>query len=301
MVGNGDDAAVLKAKGQVVITTDTLNEGIHFFSSVDPVTLGYRSLIVNLSDLAAMGAKPWCFTLSLCLPESSEDFLAPFAQGLSACAKEYGMSLIGGNTTRGPLSITIEALGLMEDGVSPLLRSGARPEDRIYVTGNLGFSALYVKAGLGELEVSAETLKSWEYLSQRSVVYIAFAHEAAKRGLCSCGIDLSDGILGDLAHILQASKCGAELELTALPLDEHLQYLEQEDDRLELAATGGGDYQLLLGVSKQHEDAFLALADRMEVKVSKVGIITRSAYKVLKHGTISKLKIRGFDHFSALS
>lgn len=295
-LGIGDDCALFAPPHncQIAVTTDTLNEGYHFFKGTDPYILGYRSLLVNLSDLAAMGATPWCFTLSLTLPSSDPVFLQGFSTGLFSLAQSEGIALIGGNTSKGPLSITISAYGLVE-GDTAMRRDCARVGEDIYVTGALGFNALYVRAGYGELETDRQTLDDWCSKSMTGPTRTAFAGEL--KNISRCAIDISDGVVGDLAHILRSSRVGATLNVDLLPQDEHLAILSDEDERIELAAFGGCDYELLFTLDKSHEQELYALSDKYGVKVTKVGSITSDEYKILKHGKIYHSKQKAFEHF----
>lgn len=296
-LGIGDDCALLQPPcgKELAVTTDTLNEGYHFFKGTDPFVLGYRSLQVNLSDLAAMGAAPWCFTLSVTLPEANPAFLKDFAAGLFSLAKAEGIALIGGNTSKGPLSITISAYGLIEEGTA-MCRNLARAGEDIYVTGRLGFNGLYVKAGYREFATDEQTLLLWCRQSLMGPTRTAFARELKK--ISRCAIDISDGVVGDLSHILRASQVGAELDLGLLPQDEHLLLLNSPDERIELAAFGGCDYELLFTLDRSRSGTLCRLSDRYKVPVTKVGTITSSGeFNILKYGKIYDSKLKAFEHF----
>lgn len=298
-LGIGDDCALLKLRRDesLAITTDTLNEGIHFFKDTDPYLLGYRALLVNLSDLAAMGADPKAFTLSLSLPEARDDFLEPFAKGLFELADEEQCALIGGNTSKGPLSITVSAYGVTAADV--LRRSGAKSGDGIYVTGSLGLCALYVEAGYGRLKLDKSLLSSLCYKSMHQQCRCAFAKELCDLEYSGCAIDISDGIVGDLGHILECSKAGADLWLDKLPLAQELNTLvDDEQKRLELAAFGGCDYELLFTSSSANEEEVMALSEELNVPVTKVGIITSSQeLRLFNHGKIVRPAAKPFEHF----
>lgn len=298
-LGIGDDCALLKLRRDesLAITTDTLNEGIHFFKDTDPYLLGYRSLLVNLSDLAAMGADPKAFTLSLSLPEATDSFLKPFAKGLFELADEEGCSLIGGNTSKGSLSITISAYGV--SCTDTLRRSGAKSGDGIYVTGFLGLCALYVEACYGRLKIDKSLLSSLCYKSMHQQCRCAFAKELCDLGYSHCAIDISDGIVGDLGHILECSNVGADLWLDKLPLAKELHTLvNDEQKRLELAAFGGCDYELLFTLPAETEDDVMDLCEEHDVPVTKVGIITSSQeLRLFNHGKIVRPAAKPFEHF----
>lgn len=298
-LGIGDDCAVMAppADRDVAVTTDTQNEGVHFFKGTDPRLLGWKSLLVNVSDLAAMGAEPWCFTLSLTIPDSSESFLRPFSEGLFDLASRCRMGLIGGNTSRGPLSVTIEAFGLLPKGRA-LRRDGGRAGDLIYVTGTLGLPGLYVDAGYGKVKASPEQLS---LLCEKSMLIAPrheFASELLRLGLSSCAIDVSDGVVGDLRHIVERSAVGAELDLDALPqADELSQLLPDEDARIYDAAYGGGDYELLFTSAPGKAGAVRALSARTGVSVTCIGRLCGRSLKIMKDDKIATPARKPFEHF----
>lgn len=299
-LGNGDDCALFTPPPgfEIAVTTDTLNEGIHFFKGTDPFLLGYKSLLVNISDLAAMGASPWCFTLSLTLPEARDEFLQAFSQGLYSLSRAEGMALIGGNTTKGPLSFTITAFGLVKKG-SAMLRSAAVPGEDIYVTGTLGLAALYVECGYGRITAAPRFLKELERACMLIPSRTSFAAKLAQSSLSRCAIDLSDGLKGDLGHILESSHTGAEIWLEALPCAGELADCLPEDEarRIELAACGGGDYELLFTAFPARRYEIARLAEETQVKVTRIGKITSSEYTFLKNDTIYPLTATSFEHF----
>lgn len=301
-LGVGDDCALVDSfKGkQLCITTDTLVEGQHFFAGTRPEYLGWRSLAVNVSDLATMGAKPRFFLLSLTLPDGNAQFVRQFAKGLFACAKQENMALIGGNMAKGPLSVTISAYGTVKAGTA-MLRSNARPGDDIYVTGSLGLGGLYVRSGYGKLRLSdkifARCYKDAFYLPSRS----AFGRKLRK--FSSCAIDISDGTVGDLRHILECSKVGAQLWLDKLPL--HPVFEKQEVaskvadyERTLFAAFGGCDYELLFTAAPEQGAGIVALSEKLDVPVTKVGRITKEEeLQLLYKGEIMHPNVQAFEHF----
>lgn len=239
IVGIDDDAAVVEIPPgvELAISVDTLIPDVHFPGNLKPSDIGYRSLAVNLSDLAAMGAEPAWATLALTLPESNEAWLRAFASGFFALADEFDVQLIGGDTTRGPLSITVQVHGfLLKD--QRLTRSGAQPGDVIGLTGNLGDAA-------GGLALWGSTDKRFALLKQR----LARPNpriDAGKKllGLASSAIDISDGLLADLGHILESSQVGASIKLADLPLSLALCDAVGLDQAQDYALTGGDDYEL---------------------------------------------------------
>ena len=215
VLGVGDDCAILQpAPGtQLAISCDMLVEGRHFLSTVDPRLLGHKALAVNLSDLAACGAKPLAFTLALALPRADDAWLAPFSQGLLALADAHGCELVGGDTTQGPLNICITVFGevpVVNGQSQALLRSGARAGDDVYVSGTLGDARLALEALRGTLSLPLEVLAQARQRLERPTPRVALGQ--ALRGVASAALDISDGLLGDLRHILQASGVGATLD-----------------------------------------------------------------------------------------
>ena len=242
-IGIGDDAAIVDVPEgyELAVSMDTLIEGVHFPENMKPKDIGYRSLAVNLSDLAAMGAEPAWLTLALTIPESNETWLSAFASGLFGLAEQHNVQLIGGDTTRGQLSITVQVHGLLPKGKG-LSRSGAQVGDQIYITGTLGDAA----AGL---EVWDKTDKSYTWLKQR-LARPAPQIEAGitLRQIASSAVDISDGLVSDLGHILTASDVGASINLEALPLSLALCEVVELKNARELALIGGDDYELCFTV-----------------------------------------------------
>ncbi len=242
-VGVGDDAAVLlpDPEQEWLISVDTLVNGVHFPLDTAPQAIGHKALAVNLSDLAAMGADPRWFTLALTVPEANPDWLAGFAQGLRQLAQQHGIFLIGGDTTRGPLSITLQVMGSAPRGKA-LLRSGAQPGDLLCVSGTLGDAA----AGLAVLqqrrsmpaEEAAYCIERLNYPTPRLALGQWLRTHAS-----SC-MDISDGLLADLLHLLKRSRAGAQLQHQQLPFSRILEKIPL-NERLNYALTGGDDYELL--------------------------------------------------------
>lgn len=241
IVGVGDDAAVVAIRGATAVATDTLVSGVHFPDGLAGDAVGHRALAVNLSDLAAMGAEPrWC-TLALTLPNADHAWLAAFARGFFALADEHGVELVGGDTTRGPLSVTVQALGDV-DGDCILTRGGASVGDDIHVTGTLGDAA----GGLNLLSRSispasaAQRVLASRFLTPKPRI----AAGIALRGLATAAIDVSDGLLADLGHLCRASGCAASVDVERLPISPELRALFPVRDAETRALTGGDDYEL---------------------------------------------------------
>lgn len=247
ILGVGDDCALLQLPpGRHLVTTlDTLVEGNHFPRNAEPELIAERALRVNLSDIAAMGAEPLWFSLGLTLPNSDEDWLESFSRGLFRVAGEFGCTLVGGDTTRGPLTVTIQVMATSEPGRA-LLRSGAQAGDRVYVTGTLGDAAAAVALLNGVLEPGREAA---DYLMER---YYRPRPQLAEgqmlRGVASAAIDVSDGLLADLGHICEASGVAATVAVEQLPLSPALRGLPEQQAVRNWALSGGDDYQLCFTV-----------------------------------------------------
>ena len=301
VLGIGDDCALLQPSPghQLAISTDMLVEGRHFFPGADPEALGHKALAVNLSDLAAMGARPLGFTLALALPRADNDWLARFALGLFALADAHACPLVGGDTTRGPLNICITVFGELLPGQA-LRRDAACAGDDLYVSGRTGEARLALEQLRGTVwetatdGPSAELRARLERPTPRNALGVALAAVAGTHA----AIDLSDGLAGDLGHILRASGVGAEIQLPALPVAPALGALP-EAQRLECLLAGGDDYELLFTAAPEARDAIAAAAAASGTPVTRIGRITAEAGLRLlgAQGAVQTLPARGFDHF----
>ncbi|RPH22577.1 thiamine-phosphate kinase [Buttiauxella warmboldiae] len=300
--GIGDDCALLTvAEKQVLaISTDTLVSGIHFLPDIDPRDLGYKALAVNLSDLAAMGADPAWLTLAITLPEVDESWLEAFSDSLFEQLEYYDMQLIGGDTTRGPLAMTLGIHGLVPAGRA-LKRSGARPGDWIYVTGTPGDSA----AGLAILQdrlVVKDAAQS-DYLKKRHLRPTPrILHGQALRDLASSAIDLSDGLISDLGHILKASACGARIDLDALPYSEAVKANLSATAALQWALSGGEDYELCFTVPEVNRGALDVAIGNLGIPFTCIGQVLPESegLQFLQNGKPVMLDLKGYDHFAPL-
>ena len=318
VLGVGDDCALLQpAPGtQLAISSDMLVLGRHFFADVSPHTLGHKALAVNLSDLAACGAKPLAFTLALALPAVDEAWLEPFSQGLLALADAHGCELVGGDTTRGPLNICITVFGevpVVQGRSQALLRSGAQAGDDVYVSGTLGDARLALEVLQGKLTVPAEVLKTARARLETPVPRVALG--TALRGIASAAIDVSDGLLGDLGHILQASGVGAVIDTSiAINLIANHAYLtgtEGQFDALKSPKTGlqtclgyvlagGDDYELAFTAPPHRRDAVQAAAQASQTPVTRIGQIEAATGLRLvdAQGAAVANTYTSFDHFA---
>jgi thiamine-monophosphate kinase len=313
-LGIGDDCALLQpAPGtQLAISSDMLVEGRHFLSTVDPFALGHKALAVNLSDLAACGAKPVAFTLALALPQADEAWLAPFSLGLLALADEHGCELMGGDTTRGPLNICITVFGevpVVNGKSQALLRSGAQAGDDIYVSGTLGDARLALEVFRGTVSVPAEVFERARFRMERPTPRVALG--MALRGIATAAIDVSDGLLGDLGHILKASKVGAtvQTDFATKLISNYVsgtmgrgQFGGQiaEKQCLEYVLAGGDDYELAFTAPPAAHAAVLAAGVQANVRVTRVGKVNAEPglWLLDGQGNIQPNSYRAFDHFA---
>jgi thiamine-monophosphate kinase len=305
-LGIGDDCALLQPTPgmQLAISSDMLVEGRHFLSTVEPARLGHKALAVNLSDLAACGARPLAFTLALALPSADETFLAGFSQGLLALADAHECELVGGDTTRGPLNICITVFGEVPAGQA-LLRSGARAGDDLYVSGHLGDARLALEVFRGNMAVPAEVFASARNRMEQPTPRVALG--LALRGVASAAIDISDGLLGDLGHVLRASGVGARIDtdvamqLTAAYLDHpETRNLLKPEKWLELAISGGDDYELAFTAPPSARTAVQAAAAASATRVTRIGQIEAEAGVRLAdaQGVVTTPDWASFDHFA---
>ncbi len=293
-LGIGDDCALLRCPEgfELAVTTDTLVAGAHFLPEVDPESLGHKALAVNLSDLAAMGAEPKWAMLALTLPEVDETWLEAFGRGFFALADRQGMELIGGNTTRGPLSITLQAMGLVPSG-GALRRSGARPGNLVYVSGPLGSAGLGLKIRLGETE-----LEDFEALARLERPEPCVPLGLALRGIACACIDVSDGLAADLGHILEASKVGALLDFERLPLTEAVRRYIAGTGDWTLPLTAGDDYELCFTVPPAKKNQFEQRLAETGLSAAPIGRIeAEPGLKLRKEGHIVDFSPSGYEHF----
>jgi len=295
-LGVGDDAALLRVSEgkELAISTDMLVSGTHFFADADPFQLGHKALAVNLSDLAAMGAVPRWATLSLSLPTVDEEWLRRFSEGFFALADDNGVELIGGDTTRGPLNLCVTIMGEVPRGKA-LRRDGAKVGDDIWVSGKLGQAALGLANLQGKFkfygEVRDECLKALHQPQPRVSLGLAL------RGIANSAIDISDGLLADLGHILERSNVGAELDIEALTIvDDGV----EKEVAQQCALAGGDDYELCFTAPISQRDVLMALAEQLKFPLTRVGHIKAELECVVRDGEGKAMKIEkgGYDHFA---
>ena len=294
-LGVGDDAAMIHVRNnyQLAISSDMLIENIHFLKNTNPSHLGWKSLAVNLSDIAAMGATPKWATLSISLPKINHAWLKKFSKGFFKCADKFGIDLIGGDTTKGPLSISITIMGESKKDEA-LLRSGAKINDDIWVTGQLGLASMGLANLQGQLKlpprIKMKCLRALEIPTPKT-----FLGSYLSRYANSC-IDISDGLIQDLRHILKASKVGASLLLTDIPCEKFIHTSKQ----YQFVLNGGDDYELLFTAAKKNRPFIKKIAKKTNTPVTMIGNITKKkALNVLsEQGKSIKFNPKGFDHFA---
>ena len=292
VLGIGDDAALLQVPPgqQLVVTADTLNAGVHFPETTAPADIGWKALAVNLSDLAAMGARPaWC-TLSLSLPHADDAWIDGFLDGFMMLADHHGIALVGGDTTRGPLSISVTAMGFVEAGCA-LRRDAARVGDEVWVTGTLGDAALALEAVLQERDVSAALRQRLDRPTPR----VAAGQRLS--GVVHACIDVSDGVLADVGHVCERSGVGAEIRMADLPCSGELATMPAS--RRWPLQTGGDDYELCFTASPHHREQIVQALDFTEVSATRVGRIVAGQGVVAfdAEGTPWQPASSGYTHF----
>jgi len=292
--GIGDDAALIKKDTNHLwaISTDMLNEKTHFFQNTDPFNLGWKALAVNISDIYAMGGVPKFALLAIALPKVKENWMKEFSNGLFSCAKKYKVELIGGDTSKGPLSISICILGeVLKKNI--LLRSNAKKEDDIWVTGELGLAAL----GLAKLQSKIELPQS---LSKKAIRALEkpMLHPSIIKSmgrLSHSAIDISDGLIADLTHILEASNVGANIFLKDIPMSTWI----KKNKLFDIGLSGGDDYQLLFTAPKKNRNKINLVSKMPSIKLVRIGSIQKGkSLNIIDHkGMQYKLKKWGYDHF----
>jgi len=306
-LGIGDDCALLKpaAGEEIAITSDMLVEGRHFFMDANPELLGRKALAVNLSDLAAMGAKPIGFTLSIALPNVDIAWLEAFSKGLFAVANQYSCPLIGGDTTAGPLTISITAFGRIPSGKA-IRRSGAKVGHDIWASGTIGDARLALAALRHEITLPESDLKQIEHRMHNPTPRVELGMTI--RELASAALDISDGLLGDLHHILKQSQVSAKVFLDQIPKSETLQK-QSEDIQNQFAASGGDDYEICFTAPTEKRDVIDEISTALNLPLTRIGSITEkvgAAEKLSlfnKNGglldeTKSAALLKSFDHFA---
>lgn len=309
-LGVGDDCALLQPTPgtQLAISSDMLVEGRHFFPDVNPAALGHKALAVNLSDLAACGATPLAFTLALALPRADDTWLAPFSHGLFALADAHGCELVGGDTTQGPLNICITVFGevpVLHGKSQALLRSGAKVGDEVYVSGTLGDARLALEALRGTIALPAAVFAPARQRLEQPTPRVALGQ--ALRGTATAAIDVSDGLLGDLGHILQASAVGATIDtsiaiqlMAACRRPDGAAEIISPERQLDCVLAGGDDYELIFTAPVSARAAVQAASRLAQTPVTRIGRIDLEPGLRLMDGQANALtrSFPSFDHFA---
>jgi thiamine-monophosphate kinase len=303
-LGVGDDAALVRVGrgAELAVSADMLVEGRHFLKGADPALLGHKTLAVNLSDMAAMGARPRWATLAIALPKVDEAWLGGFSRGFMALARRYSVALIGGDTTRGPLTLSVQIMGEVPPGKA-LRRDGAKAGDDIWVSGYLGEAAMALEmiGSRGWRGLSRDDRRTLEERLHAPTPRVALG--LALRGIAHSAIDVSDGLLADLGHICERSGVSATIEWEAIPAIPLVRAHAQTDSGARGLLSGGDDYELCFTASPRRRAAVMAAAARSRVRVTMIGRIERKARSpapvtVLDSvGRALKVKARGYDHF----
>lgn len=299
VLGVGDDAALLRVSSgmELAVSTDMLVSGTHFFADADPFMLGHKALAVNISDMAAMGAQPRWATLALSLPAEDDRWLERFSAGFFALAHEYHVELIGGDTTQGPLNLSVTIMGEVPQGKA-LRRDGAQVNDEVWVSGKLGDAALALAHMQGRLVLSEAGFKETSAALHRPVPRVALG--IALRGIANSAIDVSDGLLADLGHILERSKVAAEIQFNALPVSAHLApYLAQALGK-QCALAGGDDYELCFTAPVARHAELEKLAAQLDLPLSCIGKISAGTASIVRaaDGSVMTIEETGYDHFA---
>lgn len=296
----GDDCAIVKApeNARIAITTDTMVAGTHFLESADPALVAHKALASNLSDLAAMGATPAWASLALTLPNLDDQWLQTFSDAFFKLADYYNIQLIGGDTTKGPLAITLTVQGFLPEEKA-LCRDGAKLGDWIYVTGDLGSSRAGLEVILDENKRNNPFADQFEMAHYQSTPRV-LAGQTLINIASSC-IDISDGLISDLGHILQRSNVGASIDVDLLPLSEHLvEFCGNREDAQKMALTSGEEYELCFTVPEQHRGSISSSLAHIGTVITCVGQIRpQGFFELSKQGQRVSWELDGYDHFKA--
>ena len=297
ILGVGDDAALLKVNEgmELAVSTDMLVSGTHFFPDADPFLLGHKTLAVNLSDLAAMGATPRWATLALSLPSVDGAWLEKFSRGFFSLAEQYGVELVGGDTTRGPLNLSVTIMGEVPEGKA-LRRDGARVGDDVWVSGTLGEAALAMAHRQGRIVLPQEVFSVCETRLHQPQPRVTLG--LALRGIANSAIDISDGLLADLGHILKKSKVGAVLDFASLPGSD-LDRLDQ-DVVQHCVLAGGDDYELCFTAPSANRAAIGTVSAVLALPLTRIGKVVAGSECTVRaaDGNMILIRKKGYDHFA---
>lgn len=298
LLGIGDDAALLRpSKDNVLaISSDMLVSGTHFFADTDPFLLGHKTLAVNLSDMAAMGALPRWATLAISLPEADDPWLEQFSAGFFALAQQHGVELVGGDTTRGPLNLCVTIIGEVP-AQQALRRSGAQPGEEIWVSGSLGDAALALAHLHQRILLSESAFAACAKALHQPQPRVALG--LALRNIASSAIDISDGLFADLGHILDASRVGAEIGLAALPVSPAMQVYAATPTGTQCTLSGGDDYELCFTAPVLRHAEIIGIATRLSLRLTCIGKIVAGCDCIVHDAAGNQLHLKngGYEHF----
>ncbi len=298
-LGVGDDAALVRVSPgmELAVSVDMLVSGTHFFADADPYFLGRKALAVNLSDLAAMGAQPRWALLAVALPQADEAWLRRFSEGFFGLARQHDVELIGGDTTRGPLNISVTIMGEAPQGTA-LRRSGARIGDDVWVSGRLGDAALALAHLQGSIRLPDASFAACAGALHDPQPRVPLG--LALRGVARGAIDISDGLLADLGHILECSNVGADIRFDAVPVSDALRPYLSEAMGQHCVLAGGDDYELCFTAPAAERDTVAAIGRRLGLPLTRIGVIVAGNACTVrdKNGSIIKMGESGFDHFA---
>ena len=298
VLGVGDDCALLQVTNgmDLAVSTDTMVSGTHFFPDVDPEHLGHKALAVNLSDMAAMGAMPYWATLALTLPSVDHAWLGAFAKGFFDLAEEFNVSLVGGDTTRGPLSLNVTIMGEVPAGAA-LRRSGAKAGNDVWVSGHIGDAALAVAHRKGMLQLDDADVEEALMHLYEPIPRVKLGQSL--RGLATAAIDISDGLLADLGHICRLSGVGATVDMANVPLSDVAKKYATSDAGRTAIVAGGDDYELCFTAPANARESIADLVDVLNIPLTRIGQIKRGKGVSLQaEGKPVKVDGLGYDHFS---
>ncbi|HSD38241.1 MAG TPA: thiamine-phosphate kinase [Rhodocyclaceae bacterium] len=300
-LGVGDDGALLRTRPgmQLVVSSDMLVSGTHFFPDAEPAALGWKTAAVNISDMAAMAAEPRWITLALALPDRDDKWVGAFAEGFASCCAAFGVDWIGGDTTRGPLNLCATVFGEVPHGQA-VLRSGARPGDDLWISGTPGFAALGLQHLLGKIVLPEEARPACLSALHRPQPRVALG--LALRGVATAILDVSDGLLGDLGHILERSDCGALIEDGLLPLAPLFPASSDAALARRALLSGGDDYELLFAAPLSQRLYVQDLSQQLGLPLTRIGAMTDKSNVIVVlelDGSRSEVLPRGYDHFGA--
>jgi thiamine-monophosphate kinase len=298
LLGVGDDAALLKvSQGNVLaVSCDMLVSGTHFLPDADPFLLGHKTLAVNLSDMAAMGATPRWATLAIALPDANEPWLERFSAGFFALAQQHGVELVGGDTTRGPLNLCVTIFGEVP-AQQALRRDGAQPGDEVWVSGTLGDAALALAHLQGRIALSAEGLAACAQVLHQPQPRVALG--LALRGIASSAIDISDGLLADLGHVLDASQTSAEIDLALLPVSSVMRAYAASPLGEQCVLSGGDDYELCFTAPVMRHAEITNISARLGLPLACIGKIVAGSGCIVHDAAGNRLNLGngGYEHF----